>query len=143
MKKIVCLFSLFCLYAMLSYGQEKIIPVEQLPAHAKHLTALYFPAVDISSVVLESANPPVYKVSLINGATITYDQLGEWLGAEVKENHVPFSMIPPPIYEYVLQHHPEIDIVKIRRNPQLYEVLLSNNTELKFDSDYRLYEVDK
>ena len=83
-----------------------------------------------------------YEVRLANGVKLEFSSKGNWEEIDCRQNAVPAAIIPQAIKEYVDKNYPGEKVVYIEKDRNDYEVKLSNRLELKFDKEYRLYDID-
>ena len=126
-----------------SFADDKIIPVEQLPATAKNFVKEYFSYTTISYATkdVEYAGT-TYEARLANGTEIDFDKKGNWAKVDCKMKAVPASLVPAVISKYVKANHPSTKITKIDKKRYGYEIELSNDLELKFDKYGKLIGFD-
>lgn len=141
MKKSLLFICLIILATSCS-GQDKIIPTDQMPAKAQSYISKHFPDIKIQYVMLDAGISPSYEVLLENSSKVEFDKNGNCTKVEAKIGHIPHTIIPEPILNYILQNHPDKNIMKMEYDKKYYEIELSNGWELKFDKEYRLYEID-
>ncbi|MBQ2414491.1 MAG: PepSY-like domain-containing protein [Rikenellaceae bacterium] len=78
-----------------------------------------------------------YEVVLVSGIKIEFIRNGEWREISTRYATVPAQLIPTPISDYISQHHPNLDVIKIEREHKIYEVKLTNGLQLRFDRTFR------
>ena len=131
------LLSVTCLAA------DKIIPVEQLPAPAKTFVKKYFPQATIEYATKDTEfMGTTYEVRLSDGTEVDFDKKGNWDNVDCKTKAVPASLVPAAIAQYVKAHYPNTVIVKIDKERGGYEIELSNDLDLKFNSKGKLIGID-
>ncbi|MBR5856445.1 MAG: PepSY-like domain-containing protein, partial [Bacteroidales bacterium] len=68
---------------------------------------------------------------------------GLWTSIECRGSALPAAVVPAQILDYVKKNYPDTEIRKIDKEDRGgYEVELSNNMELKFNSSYKLVDID-
>ena len=83
-------------------ADDRIVPVNQLPANAKLFIQEHFPEANISYAVLDREfKGKRYDVRLNNNMEIEFDKKGNWIKVNCKGYPVPAALIPPMISEYV------------------------------------------
>ena len=145
MKKIlltlVAIFSVGIFSAMAD--NDKVINKSQLPAPAQQFINEHFAGIDITYAKEEwDFLKHSYEVRLANGAKIEFTSKGVWDEVECRFGEVPAAIIPQAIREYVDKNYAGAKIIYIEKDRNDYEVKLSNRLELKFDKEYRLYDID-
>jgi len=83
-----------------------------------------------------------YEVELLNGPELVFDAQGNFLGIDDDDNDdfgdedVPVSELPAEIRDFVSEHFPGVNIEEAEReNNGNFEIELSNDVELVFDSN--------
>jgi uncharacterized protein YuzE len=124
-------------------ADDKIIPVEQLPASAKTFVKKYFPQATIEYATKDTEfMGTTYEVRLSDGTEVDFDKKGNWDNVDCKTKAVPASLVPAAIAQYVKAHYPNTVIVKIDKERGGYEIELSNDLDLKFNSKGKLIGID-
>ena len=139
------LVALLCmlLQSVTCLADDKIIPVEQLPAPAKTFVKKYFPQATIEYATKDTEfMGTTYEVRLSDGTEVDFDKKGNWDNVDCKTKAVPASLVPAAIAQYVKAHYPNTVIVKIDKERGGYEIELSNDLELKFNSKGKLIGID-
>ena len=129
-------FSLACT------AEDRPVLSDQLPAAAKTFINTNFPGVEISyATVDDDIVKPDYEVVLSNGAKIQFSNDGALEKVECRAG-VPDSVVPVQIREYVTLLYPGAVIVEYDITKRRYEIGLSNGLELKFNSKFKVIELD-
>ena len=139
------LVALLCmlLQSVTCLADDKIIPVEQLPAPAKTFVKKYFPQATIEYATKDTEfMGTTYEVRLSDGTEVDFDKKGNWDNVDCKTKAVPASLVPAAIAQYVKAHYPNTVIVKIDKDRGGYEIELSNDLDLKFNSKGKLIGID-
>ncbi len=139
------LVALLCmlLQSVTCLADDKIIPVEQLPAPAKTFVKKYFPQATIEYATKDTEfMGTTYEVRLSDGTEVDFDKKGNWDNVDCKVKAVPASLVPAAIAQYVKAHYPNTVIVKIDKERGGYEIELSNDLDLKFNSKGKLIGID-
>ena len=139
------LVALLCmlLQSVTCLADDKIIPVEQLPAPAKTFVKKYFPQATIEYATKDTEfMGTTYEVRLSDGTEVDFDKKGNWDNVDCKTKAVPASLVPAAIAQYVKAHYPNTVIVKIDKERSGYDIELSNDLELKFNSKGKLVGID-
>ena len=139
------LVALLCmlLQSVTCLADDKIIPVEQLPAPAKTFVKKYFPQATIEYATKDTEfMGTTYEVRLSDGTEVDFDKKGNWDNVDCKTKAVPASLVPAAIAQYVKAHYPSTVIVKIDKERGGYEIELSNDLDLKFNSKGKLIGID-
>ncbi len=122
---------------------DKVINKNQLPIPAQQFIDSHFAGVDLL-YAKEDCNIffSSYEVRLANGVKLEFSSKGNWEEVDCNEGAVPFEIVPQPIKDYVEKNYAGERILVIEKNRNDYEIKLSNRLELKFDKEYRLYDID-
>ena len=139
------LVALLCmlLQSVTCLADDKIIPVEQLPASAKTFVKKYFPQATIEYATKDTEfMGTTYEGRLSDGTEVDFDKKGNWDNVDCKTKAVPASLVPAAIAQYVKAHYPNTVIVKIDKERGGYEIELSNDLDLKFNSKGKLIGID-
>ena len=126
-----------------TYGNDIIIPAEQLPAAAKSFIQRTFPGQEISYAKMGTDfAKKTYEVCLDNGIEVEFDKCGTWDKVNCNYSAVPAHLVPAAIANYVKAQFTDVNVVKIDKDRSGYEVELSNSIELKFDRHGQLIKID-
>lgn len=144
MKKL--LFLLVCLFTLQTVARaddDKPIQISQMPQQAQLFTKKYFADNKIALAKMESdLFNKSYDVIFTNGNKVEFDKKGNWKEVDCKYSSVPAAVIPEAIQKYVKDNYPDTKILKLERDKKEYEVKLTNRTELKFDINFNLIDID-
>ena len=125
------------------HADDRIVPVDQLPANAKVFIQENFPDASISYAVLDKEfSGKRYEVRLNNNVEIDFDKKGNWIKVNCKGFAVPAAIIPPMISEYVNANFPGTSVTKIDKERKNWEIKLSNGLDLKFNKSFKCIGVD-
>lgn len=123
---------------------DEIIIADQLPSKAKSFINQYFPGYEIVRVVMENDKQITYEVSFRGGGSIEFDANGQWYDVEGDEGiPVPYGFYPESIDTYVSINYHGSYIKQIQRKYFGYEVDLSNDVDLNFDSNGNFLSIDR
>ncbi|MCC9073166.1 PepSY-like domain-containing protein [Flavobacterium sp. F-65] len=137
-----------CLIAGLAFGlsanaQKTVITKAALPASAQTFLKTHFSGQEPTYIVEDKEMfSKDYKVQFANNVEVEFDGKGNW--EEVDGNHqaIPTTVIPKKIMAYVNTHFANTSITKIDKGTWGYEVNLSNNLELEFNSKGNFIRID-
>lgn len=137
------LMALICLMTSVACNaDDKMIPVEKLPAAAKDFVKQEFPGKKIIFVQVDRGLKKTYEVRLGDGTEIDFNKKGVWDKVDCKKTAVPNSLVPVAIQDYVKQNFADALIVKIDKERYGYDIELSNDLELKFNTSGQLIGMD-
>ncbi|WP_270437730.1 PepSY-like domain-containing protein [Bacteroides bouchesdurhonensis] len=144
MKKL--LFLLVCLFTLQTVARaddDKPIQISQMPQQTQLFIKKYFADNKIALAKMESdLFNKSYDVIFTNGNKVEFDKKGNWKEVDCKYSSVPAAVIPEAIQKYVKDNYPDTKILKLERDKKEYEVKLTNRTELKFDINFNLIDID-
>lgn len=83
-----------------------------------------------------------YDVIFTNGEKLEFDKSGDWTEVKCTASEVPSQIVPEAIRSYVKTNYPNEKILQIERDKKEYEIKLSNRWEIKFDSQFRVIDID-
>lgn len=120
-------------------------PIEQdnLPATALQFIKQYYPDASISLAKQEGIEfiNREYEVVLSNNTRIEFCGNGEWEQIDSREE-LPMGVVPQEIMSFVASRYPTAKVTDMERGRRYSEVTLNNGTELSFDRDFRLVDID-
>lgn len=124
--------------------RERPTTVDKLPAAAQQFLKTYFNGLQVAYAV---EDPGIfgseYEVVYTDRTQVDFENNGEWSSVERKYEAVPEAIVPEQIRKYFAQISlPNAFIAKIDRNKYAWEVELSDGTEVKFDREFRVIEID-
>ena len=144
-KQVLFLAALACmmLHTASTFADDRVIPVEQLPEAAQKFVKATFPghAISYATVDVDFAKKS-YEVRLDNGIEIDFDNGGTWDKVDCHFSAVPAHLVPATIAEYVKTNFPGTQVVKFDKERRGFEVELSNDLELHFNSHGKLLYID-
>ena len=114
---------------------------DAIPEQAKSFIDRYFPQ---SSVVLvevgDEDDEKEYSVWLNDGTKIEFDMQGSWRRVGRKKTGVPASLVPDAIMQYVKTRYPNDVVTKFSKKDYGYKLELSNDVDLRFNSQCQFLE---
>lgn len=149
MKKIIynVIPALLFLFSAFTADADERIDVSQLPKETKAFVTQYFPGTDIIYAERDFSKKTgayEYEVKLSDGTEIDFYSDGKW--KEVSCSHagiaVPSSIIPASIAEYVKNNYPSLCIKEIKKKRYGYDVELSNDLDIEFDTAGKFLRID-
>lgn len=141
MKKFLMIIAVMS-FSWACIADDKPVSIEQLPAPAREFIELYFPEESISyAYVDDDMIRPDFTVVLSGGVEIQFEHDGSLEKISVRTG-IPDGIVPVQIEEYVRTHYPDTLVVEYEVARKEYEVKLTNGLELKFNSAFRLVEID-
>ena len=124
-------------------ADDKPITFDKMPQAAQNFVKTNYPDVEVAlTTVDDDIVNPEYKVALVNGVVIEFKNDGRLESIKTRTGNIPEGIIPVQIIEEVKRHYPESVITEYEVGRYSYEVKLSNRMELKFNSSFKLVEID-
>ena len=101
-----------------------------------------FPGQMIEYAIIDADfSKTTYEICLNNGVEMEFDINGEWYMVDCNYDPVPQQLIPAVIANFVSTNYSDQTIVKIDKENGGYSIDLSNDVEIKFDSNGQVIEV--
>ncbi len=123
-------------------ADDRIIPVEQLPAAAKVFVQKHFKAaISYASKDYEFGGAR-FEARLADGTEVDFDHKGNWDKVDCYMQAVPAALVPAAIAQYIKANHPGAVITKIDKERYGYEIELSNELDLKFNRNGQIIGFD-
>jgi hypothetical protein len=147
MKKAVFYVTFFAVATLfVACEEEKIIPASELPAISRTFVETHFPGVEITAVVKDTeVLDRDYTVYLANGFDIDFTKSGNWDDVDGHVSPLPESilaLLPKTISQHITNTFPNLSAVEVNREHYGYEIGLSSDMDLKFDSNGRFIGMD-
>ncbi|MEZ3442567.1 MULTISPECIES: PepSY-like domain-containing protein [Rikenellaceae] len=144
MKKIVLSLMGLVVWAASWAAGDKLIRFEELPEAARATVNRYFDADQVASVKQEYEwLGSVYEVKFYDGTEIDFLGNGEWKEIDCTPRALPAGLVPSGIARLIEKRFPERKVVKIERDRRDWEVELDDGTDLKFDLQFNLIDIDR
>lgn len=125
---------------------EQLIDEDQLPTVAKNFLSTHFNDASIVLIKKEQDSKTTYNVYLSDGFKIEFNQEGEWIEIESKQNkEIPTVLLPNALTSYIQLHYSDYKLVGIEKKGQGFEVELQRGRqeiELLFDREGNFIKVD-
>lgn len=143
MKRIILFAAAMAAFVLSAGADNRPSSFEQLPDAAKTFVNTNYKGVEVLYVTKEDdLFRPDYDVMLANGILLEFSHSGNMKKIEAKKGSISPELIPDGIRKFVDRHYPDAGYLEYEAGRKKYEVKLSNRLELKFDSAFRLIEVD-
>lgn len=127
-------------------NNETEINFAELPEASRILIESNFTGTTASRVIKKNTpdtDGTLYEVWLNNNFEIDFDESGNWTDIDGNNQQVPNALIPEPILAYTQTNYPSpLFIEVIDKEPYGYQVEISNDVELKFNSDGTFIGID-
>ncbi len=144
MKKIVLSLMGLVVWAASWAAGDKLIRFEELPEAARATVNRYFDADQVASVKQEYEwLGSVYEVKFYDGTEIDFLGNGEWKEIDCTPRALPAGLVPSGIARLIEKRFPERMVVTIERDRRDWEVELDDGTDLKFDLQFNLIDIDR
>ena len=145
-KMVTVVTALFAMQAAMAQDDVQIT-FDELPAKAQSFVKTHFPKEEVASVwkdiEIEMLRVEDYTVALSNGTKVEFLPNGEW--KEIKKSRgseIPASIIPSGIRDYVKKNYASSTIKDIKKKRYGYEVELTGDIDLEFNSKGKFLRVD-
>ena len=137
---LICIFG----FSISASAQKTTIQVNELPENVKSFIKQHFKNETVSYVIKEEEFLVIdeYKVTLSDGTEIEFNKNGNWKEISNKTKGIKATLIPTKILNYCTKSFPNTNIKKIEKSRWKYEVELSNDLDLEFDSDGNFKRID-
>ena len=144
MKKVLLSALAMAMIAVTPTMAENVaITAQKLPGAAQKFLKAHFAKNQVVSAMHDRyITDNDYTVILDDGTKIEFDARGEWESVKSRTGKMPASVVPAKIQDYVTNHYPTLGIEKIEHKRYGYEVELTNDLDLKFDSNGRFVGID-
>lgn len=140
--KIVLMIAL-AIMSLSVYAQKKVIQFNELPKSAQSFVSTYYTVQQISIIVVDKEFMSTsYKVKLIDGVEIEFDNKGNWTEVDAEKKAVPNQIVNPKIMDYVKKSFPNNEIVQVSRERNKIEVELTNGLDLVFNKNGKFIRID-
>ncbi|GHA34381.1 hypothetical protein GCM10007103_14750 [Salinimicrobium marinum] len=127
-------------------SHETMIEAQDLPENARTFISTYFPTAEYSRVEENSAvesDGTMYEVDLSNNFEIDFTSEGSWVDVDGNDQELPAGIVPQKIAEYVSENYPDFFITGIDTETTGYEIELSNDLDVLFDTEENFISEDK
>lgn len=117
---------------------ETIIGVEDLPPTAQGFISSYFSDADYLKVekkAVADSDGTLYEVDLNNDFEIDFNSDGNWISVDGNNQELPEGIVPDQIAAYVAEYYTGQFITGADKDTNGYEIDLSDDRELIFDTE--------
>jgi len=120
------------------------IKFSELPQKAQTYVRTHFSESDVASVWKDTEMLLVedYTVILSNGLEIDFYPNGDWKEVKSRGTEIPSKIIPSGIFQYVSQNYNGQRIKELKKKRYGYEVELTGDIDLEFNSKGKFLRVD-
>jgi hypothetical protein len=125
--------------------EEETITESDLPQEAVNFIQLHFPGETIKRIIRDNEKSVDYDVWLDNGFALEFDEAGIWNQIDGKELSIPTSIIdelPEPLTTYLSENYESYAVVSLDIEGGVYEVVLSTQVEMHFDTNGNFIRLD-
>ena len=126
--------------------KEQLITQSALPSTSREFINTHFSGVNINMIIKERETFSYnYTVYLSNGFEIDFTKSGDWDDIDGKHTAIPKTilvLLPQNILTYTANTIPDCYIVEINKEHYGYEISLSNDIDLKFNSKGEFLRLD-
>ena len=145
MKKIIIIALAVFSFGILTANadNDRVITTSQLPQKAQQFISQHFGNAKTTYVKEErDFIEKSYEVVFTNGTKVEFNRSGEWKEVDGRNTSIPTNFIPAAILKYVKENYPNVQVQKIERDYNDYELRLSNRLELTFDTKFNIIDID-
>jgi len=137
---LICIFG----FSISASAQKTTIQVNELPENAKIFIKKHYKNETVSYVIKEEEFLVIdeYKVLLSDGTEIEFNKNGNWKEISNKTKGIKTSVVPANILNYCKKSFPNTTIKKIEQSRWKYQVELSNDLDLEFDTNGNFKRID-
>ena len=145
MKKIVISALAILMASSASLMAADQISESELPKRARNFITVCFADDPVSSIEKESnLRGTEYEVAFNSGTELEFNYDGTWRKISAAPGKaIADNFVPKAIADYVSKEYPGVYISQILKNHKGYEVELSNDHDLHFDSKEKFVRVDR
>ena len=124
-------------------AEDVAITAQKLPQEAQSFLKTHYAQNKVLSAMHDrDFTDNDYTVYLDDGTKIEFDGSGKWESVKNHNGKIPAGVVPSAIQTYVAEHFPSLGIEKIERKRYGYELELTNDLDLKFDSRGKFVGID-
>lgn len=129
--------------SIVTFAQNGMTKLEQLPATAQEFIKTYFNDYKVSYVFSDKEFVDVdYKVRFEDGTEIEFNAKGDWTDVSSKNNCIPTGFILKEITDFVDANHKGMCITDIEREFNRINIELNDSLEIEFNSKGKLISYD-
>ena len=122
--------------------RDRVITMNDLPTEAQTFLK-NFSQKKIALIKMEREGlSKEYDVVFTDGSNIEFNAGGYWKEINNHRSALPENIIPAQIKDFVKANYPGTTVVQIGRSRHHYEVELSNKLDIKFDTKFRVKDID-
>ena len=123
---------------------DKMITREELPEKAQMFLTKHFDGVEVLYAKAERDMGVItsYDVVLDGNVKVEFNRSGEWTNVDCEHSQVPNSVLPQGVLDYVSNKFAKAYVVEIEKNMMGYDVKLSNDLDLEFNTNGKFLRVD-
>ena len=142
-KMLLSAFAIAALAVTPTMAEDVAITAQKLPQEAQSFLKTHYAQNKVLSAMHDrDFTDNDYTVYLDDGTKIEFDGSGKWESVKNHNGKIPAGVVPSAIQTYVAEHFPSLGIEKIERKRYGYELELTNDLDLKFDSRGKFVGID-
>ena len=125
-------------------AEDVAITAQKLPEAAKKFLKEYYAQNKVVKAThdRDDVTDNDYTVVLDDGTKLEFDATGKWESVKNRSGKIAAGVVPAAIQGYITEHYPSLGIEKIERKRYGYEVELTNDLDLKFNSSGKFIGLD-
>ncbi len=145
MKKILISALAIMMASSASLFAADSITKSELPKRARNFITACFANDSVASIEKDNCfRGTEYEVKFASGTELEFNYNGTWREISAAPGKVlAENFVPKPIADYISKSYPGEHATKILKNSKGYEVELSNDHDLHFDSNEKFVRVDR
>ena len=138
MKKIISILTLLIVMMLSVFaGDETTMDVSRLPQAAQTFLNQNFKGVKVTRIEIDRENGSVqsFETRLSDATKIEFSADGNLCSIENKRSGISKKFVSPKALQYLEINYPTAKILSCEKKPYGFELEISGNIELKFNSD--------
>lgn len=136
-------FTAIALVGPSASATDVVIKKTELPATAQAFIKEFFNDKEVSFVLMDKGLiSNEYKVKFVDNVEIEFDSNGVWEEVDGNKTAITTRFIEPAILNYVKEHFAGVQITKIDKSFNSFEIKLSNGLELEFSKKGKFIRID-
>ena len=126
--------ALLCAFVGSLAFADMVVPATNLPKSAQDFISTNFAGANTMYVKMDYEG---YEVTLSNGVKLEFDNMGNW--SEIKSyTGVNPALLPNPVASALAKNFPNVQIIKVEKEWNGFEVQLANRIKAFFDANGNL-----
>jgi hypothetical protein len=136
------ILTLFLIASSIFATAQKQQRKAKLPNEATTFLEANFKGIEIQEAKKELEGTLLrYKVKLVNGSEIEFNNRGRWKALESKTVSLPTSMLQKSVGHYIQKNYSGAKITEIKKGIRFNFLEINNETMLQFDTEGNFYKI--